>query len=227
MNVGYPTRRLRRLRYNKTLRAMLASVRLSVDELIAPLFVHETLTSAREIPTMPGQFQRPVAGAAEYAAELAAEGIRAVLLFGMPKRKDPSGRGAWDDEGIVQHVQRARVGHPSVDQNHVAVRHRRREPGQAAAGDHGLDGVSRVEHHARPSHQVGAGDQQPGGGVIFEPRAPVDVSAQTFCQPPTQQPDQVQIPAGPRATQQAGFQYLLCDRHGFVETDPGLQYVCQ
>jgi porphobilinogen synthase len=107
MNLGYPTRRLRRLRYNPTLRAMLAGVRLSVEELIAPIFVHETLDRRREIPTMPHQFQRPVADAAEYAAALAGKGIRAVLIFGIPARKDAAGSGAWDDQGIAQQAIRA------------------------------------------------------------------------------------------------------------------------
>ena len=106
-HMGYPTRRLRRLRYHPGLRAMLSSVRLSVDELIAPIFVHEGLTERREIPTMPGQFQRPIADAAEHAAALAEKGIRAVLIFGIPAGKDPAGSAAWADEGVVQRGIRA------------------------------------------------------------------------------------------------------------------------
>ncbi len=102
MSDGYPTRRLRRLRYNAGLRDMLASVRLSVDELIAPVFAHEGLSERQEISTMPGQYQRPVADAAEYAAALAGQGVRSVLVFGIPSSKDAAGSGAWADDGVVQ-----------------------------------------------------------------------------------------------------------------------------
>jgi len=104
---GWPRRRLRRLRYHAGLRAMLAGVRLSVDELIAPIFIHAGLDGPREIATMPGQFQRPVADAAEYAALLAGKGIRAVLVFGIPAGKDARGSGAWDPDGVVQRAIRA------------------------------------------------------------------------------------------------------------------------
>ncbi len=102
MNMGYPTRRLRRLRYNPALREMLADVRLSVDDFVAPIFIHEGLDEPREIPTMPGQFQRPVADAGEFASRLAGKGVRAVLVFGIPSAKDAAGSGAWAAEGIVQ-----------------------------------------------------------------------------------------------------------------------------
>ena len=107
MSRGYPTRRLRRLRYSAGLREMLAGVRLHVAELIAPVFVHEGLSERREIPTMPGQFQRPVSDAADYAARLADRGIRAVLVFGVPASKDATGSGAWAEDGIAQHAIRA------------------------------------------------------------------------------------------------------------------------
>jgi len=98
----YPVRRLRRLRYHPTLRRMLAGVRLSVEELVAPIFIHESLVSAREIPSLPGQYQRPIQDAAEFAAALAGKGIPAVLVFGIPARKDALGSGAWADDGVVQ-----------------------------------------------------------------------------------------------------------------------------
>jgi porphobilinogen synthase len=99
---GYPTRQMRRLRYNPTLRQMLAGVRLRRDELIAPIFVSQLVRQRREISSMPGVYQRPLPDAADHAAALAEKGIRAVLLFGIPSEKDASGSGAWDEEGIVQ-----------------------------------------------------------------------------------------------------------------------------
>jgi len=99
---GYPTRQMRRLRYNPTLRRMLAGVQLRRDELIAPIFVSQVVQQRREISSMPGVYQRPLSDAADHAAALGQKGIRAVLLFGIPSKKDASGSGAWDDEGIVQ-----------------------------------------------------------------------------------------------------------------------------
>jgi porphobilinogen synthase len=107
VNGGYPKRQLRRLRYNPALREMLAGVRLSVKELIAPIFAHAGLTRRREIATMPGQFQRPVADAADFAAGLFEKGIRAVLVFGIPAEKDASGSSAWADDGVAQQAVRA------------------------------------------------------------------------------------------------------------------------
>lgn len=102
MVTGYPTTQLRRLRYNAALRAMLQQVRVGVGELIAPIFAGESLTQRRAIATMPGQFQRPIQDAADYAASLADKGIPAVLIFGIPAAKDASGSGAWDDQGVTQ-----------------------------------------------------------------------------------------------------------------------------
>ncbi len=107
MSGGYPTRRLRRLRYNPALREMLAGVRVSVSELIAPLFAHAGLRQRREIASMPGQFQRPIADAGNFAAALAEKGIRSVLVFGIPAGKDTSGSGAWADDGAAQKAIRA------------------------------------------------------------------------------------------------------------------------
>ena len=102
MGTGYPTTQLRRLRYNAALRAMLQQVHVGVGELVAPIFASESLAQRKAISTMPGQFQRPIADAADYAAALADKGIPAVLIFGIPATKDASGSGAWDDQGVTQ-----------------------------------------------------------------------------------------------------------------------------
>ena len=80
---GFPTRRLRRLRVTPILREMLGSVRLSVDELIAPLFVREGEHLQQEIPSMPGQFQYSVDTALETVRQWSEKSLRAVLLFGI------------------------------------------------------------------------------------------------------------------------------------------------
>ena len=102
----FPTRRLRRLRHNATLREMLASVRLSRDELIAPLFVREGKGVRREIPSMPGQFQHSADTAVETIRRWAGKGLRAVLLFGIPDKKDAAGSEAWNDNAAVQRLTR-------------------------------------------------------------------------------------------------------------------------
>ncbi len=100
----FPTKRLRRLRYNATLREMLAEVRLCKDELIAPLFVREGTAITKEIPSMPDQFQYSVDTAIETVARWADKGLRAVLLFGIPDQKDPQGSKAWDEKAGVQRL---------------------------------------------------------------------------------------------------------------------------
>jgi len=101
---GFPTTRLRRLRQNATLRDMLAGVRLSRDELIAPLFVTEGTGLQQEIASMPGQFRYSTDTALEAVRRWADLGLRAVLLFGIPDAKDDTGSGAWNDAAAVQRL---------------------------------------------------------------------------------------------------------------------------
>ena len=101
---SFPTRRLRRLRSNQTMRDMLAGVRLSVDELIAPLFVRQGTDVRSPIESMPGQFQLSVDTALETARRWAGLGLRAVLLFGIPDTKDAVGSEAWNDSAPVQRL---------------------------------------------------------------------------------------------------------------------------
>ncbi len=81
---------------------MVAETRLSVDDIIAPLFVSETLSSPREIPSLPGVVQHSQDSLRTEVAHLAELGIPAVILFGLPAAKDATGSGASDPEGVVQ-----------------------------------------------------------------------------------------------------------------------------
>lgn len=103
---AFPTKRMRRLRYSETLRDMLADVRLSRDELIAPLFVCDGQGVRREIASMPGQFQFSVDTALETVQRWVDKGIRAVLLFGVTdgERKNSSGSEAWNEAAAVQRL---------------------------------------------------------------------------------------------------------------------------
>lgn len=100
--MSFPQRRLRRLRRTPTLRRLVAETRLSVDDLIAPLFVREGIEDPQPIGSLPGVVQHTRESLRKEAHELAGLGIPALVLFGVPVRKDAVGSGAWDPDGIVQ-----------------------------------------------------------------------------------------------------------------------------
>jgi porphobilinogen synthase len=99
---GFPERRLRRLRRTPALRRLVAETRLSVDDLVAPLFVREGIDEPQPILSLPGVVQHTRDSLRKEVAELAGLGVPAIVLFGVPVRKDAEGSGAWDPEGIVQ-----------------------------------------------------------------------------------------------------------------------------
>jgi len=105
--MGFPEIRPRRLRRSKTIRRMVRETVLSVDDLICPLFVTAGKGVHREIPSMPEVFQLSVDNLVKEAREIAGLGIPAVLLFGLPEKKDPMGKEAYSDCGVVQTAVRA------------------------------------------------------------------------------------------------------------------------
>ena len=80
----------------------MAETRLSVEDLIVPLFVREDLAEPQEITSLPGVVQHTRDSLRKEVHELADMGVPAVILFGIPAHKDAEGSGAWDPEGIVQ-----------------------------------------------------------------------------------------------------------------------------
>jgi porphobilinogen synthase len=100
--MSFPQRRLRRLRRTPTLRRMVAETRLSVDDLIAPLFVREDIDTPQPIGSLPGHVQHTRESLRKEVAELAGLGVPAVVLFGVPATRDAEGSEAWNPEGIVQ-----------------------------------------------------------------------------------------------------------------------------
>jgi porphobilinogen synthase len=100
-------RRPRRLRRTESLRSLVRETRLAPDCFIYPLFVCPGRDVRREVPSMPGVFQLSVDQAVTEARAAQAEGIPAVLLFGLPDVKDPTGSAAWDPDGPVQAAIRA------------------------------------------------------------------------------------------------------------------------
>jgi porphobilinogen synthase len=101
------TRRPRRLRRTEAIRSLVRETRLSPDCFIYPLFVVEGAGVRREVPSMPGVFQLSVDQAVQEAAAAKADGVPAVLLFGLPAEKDASGSAASDPDAPVQSAVRA------------------------------------------------------------------------------------------------------------------------
>ena len=94
-------RRMRRLR-KPGIRRIVAETRVSTDDLIMPLFVDERLESPAKIGSMPGQLRHSLESLAKEVEELEELGVPAVILFGLPEKKDDVGSGAWDPAGVVQ-----------------------------------------------------------------------------------------------------------------------------
>jgi porphobilinogen synthase len=98
----FPVGRPRRLRRTPALRDLVAETAVRTSDLIAPLFVREDVTEPQPIRSLPGVVQHSRESLRKEVAELASLGIRAVVLFGVPARKDAAGSGATDPDGIVQ-----------------------------------------------------------------------------------------------------------------------------
>jgi porphobilinogen synthase len=84
------------------MRRLVAETRLSVDDLIAPLFVREEITEPQPIASLPGVVQHTLESLTKEVGELVSLGVPAVILFGVPEHKDAVGSGASDPGGIVQ-----------------------------------------------------------------------------------------------------------------------------
>ena len=98
----FPIARPRRLRRTSALRELVAETRLSVNDLVAPLFVREGIAAPLPIVSLPGVMQHTVESLCTEVRELVALGVKAVILFGVPAQKDAVGSGAFDPQGIVQ-----------------------------------------------------------------------------------------------------------------------------
>ncbi len=106
---------MRRLRQTDALRSLVRETELSPKQLIQPLFVVAGGEGREQVESMPGIARFSISGLVEEAGEVAAAGVGAVLLFGVPAAKDESGSGAYDDEGVVQMAVRAlKEAHPEL-----------------------------------------------------------------------------------------------------------------
>lgn len=102
-----PYHRPRRLRRNETIRRMVRETSLSVDDLIFPLFVIEGKNLRNPISSMPGNDQMSIDLLTKEASEVYELGIPAIILFGIPAKKDALGTDATSDDGIIQRAVRA------------------------------------------------------------------------------------------------------------------------
>ncbi|MDQ3147170.1 MAG: porphobilinogen synthase [Actinomycetota bacterium] len=100
--MSFPARRLRRMRRTPALRRLVAETRLGVDDLVAPLFVREGISEPQPVASLPGVVQHTRESLRKEVAGLAALGVPAVILFGLPAHKDARGTQAWHHDGIVQ-----------------------------------------------------------------------------------------------------------------------------
>ncbi|MFZ9443478.1 MAG: porphobilinogen synthase [Ilumatobacteraceae bacterium] len=102
MVARFPASRPRRLRTTQAMRDLVAETRLSIDDLVAPLFVREGIDAPQPITSLPGVVQHSRTSLRQEVRELADLGIKSVILFGVPAHKDDIGSGAFDPNGIVQ-----------------------------------------------------------------------------------------------------------------------------
>ena len=105
--MGFPLVRMRRLRQSVHIREMVRETSLSPDDFILPLFVRPGEGIKKEVTSMPGVYQMSVDKLMEECNAAYSDGVRAILLFGIPKHKDPMGTEAYDDNGIIPESIRA------------------------------------------------------------------------------------------------------------------------
>lgn len=105
--MAFPVHRLRRLRQNESFRRMVRETTVSTRDLIYPLFVTEGRDRRTPIDSMPGQFRLSIDLLIKEAAEVVSLGIPAVILFGIPDRKDERGSSGYDPNGVVPRAVRA------------------------------------------------------------------------------------------------------------------------
>ncbi len=104
---GFPQLRLRRLRRSETLRALIRETRVDVGDLIYPLFIVEGNKLKQEISSMPGQYRLSIDLLPKEAEGIAKLGIPAIILFGIPEKKDEVGSSAYDPRGVIQQAIKA------------------------------------------------------------------------------------------------------------------------
>ncbi len=113
--MAFPQTRMRRMRASAGLRGLVRETELRAGQLVLPLFVAETDRPREPIAMMPGVDRLSISAAVAEAGEVAALGVGAVMLFGVPAEKDEHGSSAWEEDGVVQLATRAlKQAHPEL-----------------------------------------------------------------------------------------------------------------
>ncbi|MET8282130.1 porphobilinogen synthase [Micromonospora sp. NPDC005174] len=99
--MSYPEIRPRRLRRTPAIRRLVSETRVDPAELIVPMFVKEGLSEPRAIASLPGVLQHSRDSLRKAAAEAVQAGVGGIMLFGVPERRDPTGSGGIDPDGIL------------------------------------------------------------------------------------------------------------------------------
>src|ERR1041384_4704667 len=98
--MAFPVTRMRRLRRTEPLRALVRETRLTPESFVYPMFVCPGEGVRKEVRSMPAVCNLSVDEAIKEAREAKSLGVPAVILFGLPEKKDETASGAWDDDGI-------------------------------------------------------------------------------------------------------------------------------
>ena len=104
---SFPFRRMRRLRQSSAMRELLAETRVSRHGLVQPLFICDGEGIERPIESLPGQAQISSDRIGERAKQIQDAGVPAVILFGVPDKKDAEGSESVDPDGVVPRADRA------------------------------------------------------------------------------------------------------------------------
>lgn len=104
--MSFPALRLRRLRKTQKIRDLVREVDLTLNDLIYPIFIQEGIEARTPIQAMPSQYRLPIRESVTESRNVVSLGIPAVILFGIPRKKDATGSGAYDRNGVVQQAVR-------------------------------------------------------------------------------------------------------------------------
>ncbi len=107
--------RPRRNRKSEAIRRLVRETTLAPDDLIYPIFVDETITEPKPVPSMPGVVRHPLSEVGKIIKEVWCLGIPAVILFGIPKHKDDVGTSGWEAEGVIPRaIAEAKSAEPNI-----------------------------------------------------------------------------------------------------------------
>jgi porphobilinogen synthase len=113
--MSFPKTRMMRYRQSAALRACLQEVQLRPEQFIMPIFVNESLTSPKSIPSLKGVFQHGLNSLLTEVEACVAVGIEMILLFGIPSKKDDYGSASYADDGIIQKaIKKIKAAYPDL-----------------------------------------------------------------------------------------------------------------